>query len=82
MTTSRAVLKFSPDGRWLAVSGFCNRVYIFQVVLGTRCSQGQQLLSNNYTKILNAHRDTINDLDWDSSSLYLLTAGEDAQVIL
>ena len=66
--SARSVVRFSPSGRHVAVTGARNTV---QVVSSSLTGEGQTLLG---------HTAALSSLDWARSGSWLVTAGQDSQV--
>lgn len=76
------VMKFSPDGRFLAMGGQRGSVSIFEVAR-ERVQQGEQhLLQPNAYKELSPSLGGISSIDWNNVGTHILTASDEGQVYL
>lgn len=76
------VMKFSPDGRFLAIGGQRGSVSIFEVAR-ERVPNGEQYLLHPFAyKELPAGLGGISAIDWNNVGTHILTASDEGQVYL
>lgn len=75
------VLKFSPDGKYLAITGDNPLIKVYEVTCRFS-SQNLRLLNDEPINIMRGHLQPVIDLSWSRSSTFFISAGADCMVYL